>query len=52
MGGQKEVDDRLERMEEGRGMNMIVRLIETFREAIPILIIAYHPLSGCQISYD
>ena len=25
--------------------------METFREAAPILIIAYHPLSGCQISY-
>ena len=33
-------------------MAMIVRLIGIYREAAPILIIAYHPLSGCKISYD
>ena len=38
--GTREVDVRLERMEEGRGMNMIVRLIETFYEAAPISIVS------------
>ena len=31
---------------------MIVRLMETSREAAPVSIIVYHPLSGSKISYD
>ena len=33
-------------------MDMIVRLMETFREAAPILIVSCHSLSGCKISHD
>ena len=47
------MDDRLEKMENRRkGLDMIVRLMETFREAAPILTEACHPLSGYRISHS